>query len=317
MSPVAPCLSGRRALRAWLGTCCALCLLVPWVAQAGPRVTDDSGRQVVLDGPAQRIVSLAPHLTELLFDAGAGDRVVGVSEYSDYPAAARSLPRVGGGGGLDLERILALRPDLVVAWQSGNPAFQVQRLRELGFAVFVSEPRELAAIPQTLERLAQLAGTEATARVAVASFQRRLDGLRARYRDRAPVSVFYQVWDRPLMTVNDRHLISDVIRLCGGRNVFAGLPLLAPQIGIEAVLQRDPQAVIVAAGADEAGRLLAPWLRWRQLAAVSHAHLYGIERDLLVRQTPRILDGAEQLCRILDTVREASPQTPGLGQKAL
>lgn len=292
------------ALCAWFAACC----LLPVTALSEPRVTDDNGQQVALAGPARRIVSLAPHITELLFAAGAGDALVGVSAYSDYPDAARGIARIGGGGGLDLERIVALRPDLVVAWQSGNPAYQVQRLRELGLPVFVSEPRSLTAIPHTIDRLARLAGTETAARPVIDDFNRRLDALRRDFGGRAPVRVYYQVWDRPLMTINGAHLISDVMRLCGGSNVFADLPELAPRIGIEAVLQRDPQVIVVAAGPDEDGRQLAPWRRWTHLAAVSQGHLYEIERDLMVRHTPRILDGAEQLCRILDQARTGDQQ---------
>jgi len=300
-----PC-GGRliNGLCVWL----AACSLFPLPALSEIRVADDAGRQVILAAPAQRIVSLAPHITELLFAAGAGGALVGVSEYSDYPVAARGIQRIGGGGGLDLERILALHPDLVVAWQSGNPAGQVQRLRDLGLTVFVSEPRSLAAIPLTIDRLAQLAGTETAALPVIDDFNRRLAALRQDYGGRAPVRVYYQIWDRPLMTVNGTHLISDAMRLCGGRNVFAGLPELAPHISIEAVLQRDPQVIVVAAGRDEAGRQLVPWRRWTRLAAVSQGHLYEIDRDLLVRHTPRILDGAQLLCRILDRVRAGGLQ---------
>jgi iron complex transport system substrate-binding protein len=299
----------KRSLSGGRGLCTLICAwivancLLPGPSAAGLRVTDDSGRPVVLAAPARRIISLAPHVTELLFAAGAGDAVVGVSEYSDYPEAARRLPRIGGGGGLDLERILALQPDLVVAWQSGNPAFQVQRLRELGLAVFVSEPQDLAAIAHTIARLARLAGTWTAARPVIEAYNRHLRGLHATFADRTPVRVYFQVWDRPLMTVNGAHLVSDVLRLCGGRNVFAGLPELAPQVDIEAVLQRDPQVIFVAAGPDEAGRQLTPWRHWRQLAAVRQGHLYEIRRERLVRHTPRILDGAERLCRLLDRAR--------------
>jgi iron complex transport system substrate-binding protein len=301
----------RRDVRRLPGILCAwlaCCWLLPVPVLSGQTVTDDSGQPVVLAAPARRIVSLAPYLTELLFAAGAGAAVVGVSEYSDYPEAARGIPRIGGGGGLDLERIVAARPDLVVAWQSGNPAYQVQRLRELGLTLFVSEPRRLDAIPLTIGRLATLAGTGSAARPVIDAFKRRLAVLRETFPGRAPVRVYYQIWDRPLMTVNGAHLIDDVIRLCGGRNVFADLPDLAPQVGIEAVLRRNPQVIIVAAGRDEAGAQLASWRRWRRLAAVGNGQLYAIDRDLLVRHTPRILDGAEQLCRILDQARAGDQQ---------
>ncbi len=297
-----------RARSAVLSIWLVFCSVLPLPAPGDIRVMDDAGRQVTLVAPAQRIISLAPHITELLFAAGAGDALVGASAYSDYPEAARSIARVGGGSGLDLERILALQPDLVVAWQSGNPAFQVQRLRELGLTVFASEPRSLAAIPYTIERLARLAGTGEEARSVIDGFNRHLATIRRNRSGHAPVRVYYQVWDRPLMTVNGAHLISDVIRLCGGSNVFDELPDLAPHIGIEAVLERDPQVIVVAAGQGEAGRQLVPWRRWTRLTAVSHGQLYEIERELLVRHTPRILDGAEQLCAILDQVRNQDLQ---------
>jgi iron complex transport system substrate-binding protein len=281
----------------------AVCLL-PWSAQAEIRATDDAGRAVILDAPAQRIVSLAPFLTELLFAAGAGDAVVGVSGFSDFPPAARAITRIGTGSGLDLERIVALQPDLVVAWQSGNPADQVERLRALGMTVFVSEPRTLGDIGATLPRLGALAGTDEQAYAAMHAYRQRLAALRQRHAGKPPVDVFYQLWDRPLMTVNGDHIISDVIRLCGGRNVFAGLDRYVPQIGIESVLQRDPQVIIAAVAGDGQADVLADWQRWSGMSAVRKGHLYTLPDDLLVRHTPRILDGAEQLCGILDQVRE-------------
>lgn len=271
-------------------------------AQADIRVTDDAGQSVVLDRPARRIISLAPHITELLFSAGAGDAVVGVAEYSDYPEAAKSIPRVGGGGSLDLEGIIALQPDLVVAWQSGNPDGQVKRLQSLGLTVFMSEPRQLEDVPDTLLRLGQLSGTDAVAAAKANEFNRHYAQLKKRYAQRQVVKVFYQVWEQPLMTVNGEHLISAVIRLCGGHNIFDTLPTLAPQIGVEAVLAADPDVIII--GADvENSPLLAGWQRWPKLSAVSQGHVYAIQRELLVRNSMRILEGAEQLCVRLEGAR--------------
>jgi iron complex transport system substrate-binding protein len=281
-----------------------LCLsLVQESLYASITVTDDAGQVLQLDQPARRIVSLAPHITELLFAAGAGASIVGVSGFSDYPPAARLIQRTGSGANLDLEKIVALRPDLVIAWQSGNPAGQVKQLRDLGLTVFVSEPRTLGDIEKTLARLGELAATQPQAQATIDSFNRRLLVLRQHNAGKEPVTVFYQVWDRPLMTVNDAHIISDVIRLCGGVNVFAGLNTLAPQVGIESVLQRDPQVIIAAAG--DAGDVDVPgdWQRWSFLSAVRNGHLYTIPGDVLVRHTPRILDGAELMCRILNRVR--------------
>lgn len=277
--------------------------LLPATVLAEIRVTDDTGRVLSLEQPARRIVSLAPYLTELLFAAGAGGSVVGVSGFSDFPPAARGIRRIGTGAGLDLERIVALQPDLVVAWQSGNPADQVERLRGLGLTVFRSEPRTLEDIGATLSRLGELAATHGQARSAIHAFRQRLAALHRRHAGKPPVDVFYQVWDRPLMTVNADHVISDVIRLCGGRNVFAGLDRLAPQVGIEAVLVRDPQVIIATTGSAGDADGLDQWRRWSGVRAVANSHLYTIDDDLLVRHTPRILDGAEQLCGILDRVR--------------
>lgn len=266
-------------------------------------VVDDAGRPVTLSQPAQRIVSLAPYITELVFAAGAGERLVGVSEYSDYPGAAHFIRRIGGGAGIDLEAVVALAPDLVIAWQSGNPSQSVSRLRELGLKVFISEPRHLPDITDSLRRFGRLAGTGAVATRQISDFEQRYERLNRRYSWREPVSVFYQVWDRPLMTVNGQHLISDVIRLCGGRNVFAELPALAPQISTEAVLAANPEVIVAGSGNEPAEVVLARWQRWPGLAAAASDHLFVINRDLMVRHTPRILQGAEQLCLLLDQVR--------------
>jgi len=272
-------------------------------AQAQVSVRDDYGRTVELAVPAARIVSLAPHLTELLYAAGAGDKVVGAIAYSDYPPAARALPRVGSDAGIDLEAVLALRPDLVVAWPNPGSVRAIERLASLGLAVYRSEPRSFDDIARTLERLGALAGTEAAAEAAARAFRVRLARLEAKYSGRAPVRVFYQVWGRPIVTVNGAHLISKVIRLCGGENVFARLPLIAPEVDREAVLRADPQ-VIVASGPDgERPGWLDAWKAFPGLAAARGGQLYTIPPDLIERQSTRILDGAARMCRILDAVR--------------
>ena len=266
------------------------------------RVVDDAGVPVVVERPAQRIVSLAPYLTELLFAAGAGERLVGVAEFSDYPEAAATLARVGGSGGLDLEAIVALQPDLVLAWQSGNPAAQIGRLQSLGLTVFISEPRQLQDVPASLRRLGRLAATGSVAAKQADRFNARYSELHDKYSARPGVSVFYQIWDQPLMTLNGEHLFSDVVRLCGGENIFGSLPSLAPQIDIEAVLQADPDVIVIASDSDDTP-LLAAWQRWPQLSAVKQGHVYAVRREQLVRHSPRILDGAERLCELLDEAR--------------
>jgi iron complex transport system substrate-binding protein len=280
-----------------------LILSLQSAAAAAAAVVDDSGARVALPEPARRIVSLAPHATELLFAAGAGARVVGVVSHSDYPTAARALPQVGGYERLDLEAILGLAPDLVVAWESGNPGAEVERLRALGIPVYVTELRRLEDIPATLERIGILAGTPGEADAAAAAFRDGVEALRRRYAGRSPVRVFYQIWDSPLMTVGGDHLISSVIELCGGRNVFADQAALAPAVDVESVLVRDPEAIVASGMATERPEWLDGWRRWPGLSAVRSDALFLIHPDLIQRPTPRILEGAEQLCADLDRVR--------------
>jgi iron complex transport system substrate-binding protein len=268
-------------------------------------VRDDYGNEIVLQKPAARIVSLSPHLTELLYDIGAGSRLVGAIEFSDFPAEARALPRIGSDAGIDLEAVLALKPDLIVAWPNPGSVKAVERLAALGLPVFRSEPREIDDIARTLERLGVLAGTEAHAAREAASFRKRAALLARRYAGRAPVRVFYQVWDRPLMTVNGQHVISKVIRLCGGENVFAGLPVIAPEIDREAVLKADPDVIVGSGAGGERPAWLDAWKAFPGLQATRHGQLYSIAPDLIQRHTPRLLDGAERLCGMLDRVRAA------------
>jgi iron complex transport system substrate-binding protein len=274
-------------------------------ASAQVAVHDDYGHTVTLKAPAQRIVSLSPHLTELLYAAGAGDRVVGALEHSDYPPAAKSLPRVGSEAGIDVEAVLALRPDLIVAWPNVGSVRTVERLAQLGLDVFRSEPRELEDIARTLERLGRLAGTEDTAQREAAGFRARVAFLQKRYSARARVRVFYQVWDRPLITVSGAHVISKVIRLCGGENVFAALPLIAPEIDREAVLSANPDVIIASGSGGDPPAWLAAWRTFPGLAAAATGQLHAIPPDVIQRHTPRILEGAEALCRVLEGARNA------------
>lgn len=267
-------------------------------------VKDDSGRTIALSAPAQRIISLAPHVTEQLYAIGAGEQIVGAVEYSDYPQAAAALPRVGGYSRLDLERILSFEPDLVVGWHSGNDPRQLERLEQLGLTVYRSEPRELRDIAVSMRRLGVLSGRAEQAAAEAESFVQTLERLNAMNRGRPARRVFYQIWNRPLMTINGEHLISDVIRLCGGENVFADLPVLTPKISTEAVLAADPD-VIIASGMGEARpEWLDEWRRWEQLSAVKNDRLAFIPPDLIQRATPRLLDGAERLCRMLSSANQ-------------
>lgn len=267
------------------------------------QVVDDSGAQVRLETPARRIISLAPHLTELLFSAGAGEQLVGVVAYSDHPQAARQLPRVGDSAQFDLERIVALKPELIVAWQSGNPPHQVQRLSALGIPVYRSEPRRLADISSTLRRLGTLAGSAERAQARANAFDRAVTELRTRYAGRPPLRVFYQIWHRPLLTVSGRHLISEALELCGAHNVYAPFDALTPTVDEEAVVALDPDAIVTGSVDPRGPDNLDGWRRLKSLRAVRRDNLVVVDPDTLHRQTERVVDGVRELCEKLDAVR--------------
>ena len=268
---------------------------------------DDSGREVRLKGPAKRIVTLAPHATEMLYAAGAGDRLIGTVEYSDYPPAAKKVPRVGSYDRFDLEAISALKPDLVIAWETGNPAAPVEKIRALGLTVYASQPNRMEDVAGQLERLGQLAGTEAVANQAAERFRQRLAGLRAANAGKPKVRVFYQIWKAPLMTVGGPQIISSAIELCGGENVFGKLSQMAPTVSVEAVLEADPEAIVATGMGDARPEWLDDWNKWPRMTAVKHGNLFHIHPDLMQRHTPRILDGTEQLCAALDVARSRRP----------
>lgn len=294
-----------RAVSAAVAAIVLAALLQPSPVRAAVSVTDDAGKRVTLSHPARRIVSLSPHTTEMLFAAGASKQVVGVVQYSDYPPEATRIPSVGSGIALDLERIVSLRPDLVVAWNSGNSAEQIKRLRELGIPVFESEPRDYETIASSVERLSVLTGTPETGRAVAGDFRKRLSALKARYRQRPQLSVFYQIWRQPLMTLNGEHMVSQALRLCGARNVFENLPQLAPTVSVESVVKADPDVVVASGG--EQDDVLAMWRRFPGMKAVASGNLVLVDGSLLNRSGPRILDGTETLCRALDHARARRP----------
>jgi iron complex transport system substrate-binding protein len=270
-------------------------------AFAAVSVKDDDGITVTLQKPAQRVISLAPHITELLFAAGGGSRVVGVVEYSDFPEAAKKIPQVGSNRELDLERIMALKPDLIVVWRHGESERQIEMVRKLGIPMFHSEPEKLDDIPDNVARLGQLMGTEAAASRTADQLRAQLAGLRKRYASRPVVRSFYQVWDQPLYTLNGRHIITDALHLCGGENIFAKLPVTAPVVSIEAVLQANPEAIFATAEKNYGG--VSMWKAYSTLTAVRNNNLFTIDGNLLNRAGPRMIAGAAQLCEKLELAR--------------
>lgn len=255
-----------------------------------------------------RIVSLAPNLTELLFAAGAGAQVVGVSEYSDWPPPARSLPRIGDAFRLDYEGILALRPDVAVAWRSGTPAESVARLERAGIRVEVVTVQSLEEIAAGIEVLGELAGTRDIAGPAAGRFRSEVERLRARHGGRPALDVFIELDHRPLFTVTGRHLISEMVSVCGGRNVFGSLPGLAPSVDLEAVIAARPD-VILYTGPDPDPASL--WRDWPGLPAVRDGNVLGIPGDLVARATPRVVEGIEAICEALDRARTRRAQDAG------
>ena len=265
-------------------------------------VTDDRGTLIQLTQPASRIISLAPHTTELLFAAGAGDKIIGAVRYSYYPEAAKAIPTVGDTNNLDLELIVKLAPDLIVAWQS-NAQADTEVLRTLDIPIYVSEPVSLEAIALSIEALGVLSGSAATAKQASADFMARLTRLRVSYSGKPVVSAFYQFWHDPIFTINGDHIISAVMQLCGGRNIFSAMAVLSGQINAEAVIGANPEVILASAIDENRPPWLAYWQQWPELAAVRNGHLYYIPPDLIQRHTPRILDGAAMMCEFIDKAR--------------
>lgn len=267
-------------------------------------VKDDTGHRVTLQQAAKRIISLAPHITETLFAAGAGEKVIGAVAYSDYPEAAKKIPRVGGYPTLDIETIISLKPDLIVAWASGNNMNQVNKLTALGLPVFKSEPRSPLDIAKTIRRFGILAGTTEVSVKAANEFDQHYQRLIKQYSAKSKVKVFYQIWNQPLMSINGQHLISNIIELCGGINVFADLKTLTPKISIESVIATKAEVIIAGGMGERNSRWITDWEKWSQLPAVKKDQIYFINPDILQRVGPRILQGADELCLLLDKVRK-------------
>ena len=224
---------------------------------------------------------------------------MGVSEYSDYPQEANNIVRIGDAMHVDLERIDMLKPDLVLAWKSGNHAGDIGMLEKFGIKVFVMEPAKLPDIPRLLRSIGKLAETSAAAEAMAGDFERKLESLRERYGRKRPINVFFEIWNEPLMTVNGAHMISDVLRICGGANTFATERMLTPVISAESLVAADPEVIISSVSQD------GEWRHFEMLDAVRNHRVFFVQPDLLERQSPRILEGASEVCNWLDKVRQA------------
>jgi len=283
----------------------SLLVAMPLWAAAGTErcATDDTGQEVCLEQPASRIAALSPGATELVWAAGAGDQVIAVVSYSDYPEQAKQVTSVGSHTRMDLERLMALKPDLVIGWVTGNPPEQIAALKDLGLPVFSIEPRSFEGVSRTVERLSILAGTEDEGFAEADRFRKGMAALKKQYQGAEPVSVFYQVWDEPLMTVNDEHLIGKVITLCGGVNVFGDLDRLVPRISAEAVIGANPEAILAGGMGEENRHWLTRWEAFQSIDATTKENLYFVPPSLIQRPTPRILKGSQLFCEKLDDAR--------------
>lgn len=273
------------------------------VAAAQPvHVVDDSGHALNLPQPPQRIVTLGAHLAEQLFALGAGDRVVGVSRFTDFPPEVKQRPVVGDAIAIHHEAIAQLKPDLVLVWRSGFPERARAPLQRLGVPVYESEIRSVADLAGSLRRLGRLLGRPEAGEAQARQLEQQWAALQAEYASRAPVRVFYQVWHQPLMTINREHLIHQAITACGGRNLFAELPALTPTVSWEAAVQRNPQVIAMAGSASdhpEQGR----WPQFPGVDAVKAQRFALVDGDLINRMGPRFVQGARQLCEAIDRAR--------------
>lgn len=268
-------------------------------------VLDDAKNQVQLASPAKRVITLAPHLTEIIYAIKGESSLVATVNYSDYPEQAKSIPVVGSYNNIDLEAIIRYKPDLVVAWQSGSNPSQIKKIKSLGIAVFLSEPRVIGDVAKTAINMGILMGLEPEAKQFSGAFQNKYAELKQQYQNKQNVTMFYQLWGQPIMTVNGEHLISDAIRTCGASNIFANVAVLAPKINIEAVLKNNPDMIVSGGMSNTVPEWLNDWKRWPNLTAVKNHHLFSIDADLLHRHGPRILQGTEQLCKQVEQVRNS------------
>lgn len=279
-------------------------------AMAAPvTVKDDLGNTVSLPAPASRIVTLSPSVVEVTYAAGAGDKIVATVEYSDYPASALKIPRVGGHSKINLEAVVAAKPDLVIAWESGNSPTAIDKLRQLGIPVYMSQPHKMTDIPGEIERIGTLAGTDAIAKKSADDYRKRYQALASKYRNRSPVTVFYQVWQNPLITIGGQQIMSDAISLCRGENIFGTLKPLAPRVSFEAVIAANPEAIVTSGMADQNPEMLDAWKKWPNLTATQRNNFFFVQSDLMNRSGPRILDGTKILCEALQTARDHRPKT--------
>jgi len=282
-------------------------LITAQTSFAGITLPQANGEILNLPFPAERIITLAPNLAELVFAAGAGEQLKAVVEYSNFPAQVKQIPRIGDAFRIDLERIIELEPDLVIAWKSGNPQTALQKLEQLGITVWQVEITRPEQIADAVEYMSHAAGTQAIGQSVARQLRSKLTDLRQQNADKSPVDYFYQIAPRPLYTINGQHIISRSLEVCGGVNIFSELPTLAPQISRESVIVANPRAMIAPAISGDPPAL-AVWQDWPRLQAVQNQTMLYLPADEISQATPRLLDSIDLACKLLDQVRGATQQ---------
>ncbi len=282
-----------------------LLLLFGQTAFARVEVMDDFNRLVMLESPATRIISLAPHNTENLYSAGLGGRIVGVDEFSRYPHSARDIQSVGSAVQLNIEAIIALNPDLIVVWQTVGNKEKLEKLEELGYTLYYSEPRSFEGIIKNIEDFATLGATTAQITPKPEQLRREIEEVKKQYSALAPQSVFYQIWSNPLMTLNGDHFISRVLEICGAHNIFSGLSIIAPRVSVEAVIQGNPD-IIITGDASGAAQDISLWQPWQGISAVANQNYLLVNSSVMHRHTARMIMGIRELCQEIDRVRNQS-----------
>ncbi len=267
-------------------------------------VVDSQGTTITLNKPAQRIIALAPHAVENVYSAGAGNNLVGVVDFSYFPEAAKKLPIVGGYQKLNLEAIVELEPDLIIAWESGNAHNSYTRLKELGFTVYVDQPNSLNDVVKSINDIGVLSGTHKVAQKTTSEYLKKLNAMKLEYKDKAKIMSFYQVWNQPLRTISGNHIISDAMEICGGVNLYANEIPIAPVINIESILERDPEVIFASGMANSRPEWLDDWKQWPSLSAVKKDNLFFVDPDHIQRHTVRLLLGLVTICQQLDLARE-------------
>ncbi|BBN80713.1 cobalamin-binding protein [Pseudoalteromonas sp. A25] len=252
---------------------------------------------------AKRIVALAPHIVENLFAIGAGERIVGTVEYADYPAAANNIERIGGYNGISLERVLALQPDLVIAWQSGNKKADLDKLQKLGIKVIYSDTKDIHKVADELRLFGKLTGQHQQAERLAEQFSARFAALKARYKGSQPLRVFYQLWPEPMMTINQNTWLHQLLEVCAVENVFADNSADYPQISIENVLKTKPQVIVLPREKSKKEVPTINWQAWPEIPAVKQQQFINVDADLLHRYSTRVLDGVTDLCDKLQQAR--------------